>query len=887
MNCDNLNGISNGNCEMSIGGISKVFIFPFDDISQYTYTNDDLNYVTGYSSLSLPILYKPNQLSSEYTGNKSERNYKLYDHQLTLNFLKMDRQKREEIKNLSNMDLTVIFQDRNGTCWIMGQHVPVRLSTNQVGTGVKDSINGYEITLVSQEKEQLKEIECVSEGCFASFTAREFKRTTFVIPNADDYGWDYIETDVNGILITKDLSSLQALEPSEWNNDPVILAHDRQVLLDLFSSANGVVTNLITTYDDIAEEVVIAVESTDTNYGTFQVDNTVFNKDSYLATLTLNTVLSQAIASSTTIIEVRDSTNAVVYSTGYGLSVSNGTTITGTSDNATLVMSTLYPTGTTLTVQLTNVPCNNVVYNYTFNNTLEACDLLMDFSFGKDLRTKIHVPYLTSGGSSSITQRYQNTTVDIQGISFQLYKNYTDWHDDFNTFVNDITLLFYQVNLPIDLNSLSFSDTGTGVDISFNINNILLDLRTKQQVVGYDENYLFDDWKQGRALNIQTIAPLGSVITHNDQTGNQMIGENFINITYNDFDLAYNSAGNISVDNVSILWSLDSTVPYGPNDNITTTSLGGNCNTPTLIKSFAECYDDFSSDYDSNFQLLTLDCSSPASINMGNSYEFITNDGSSNTTNTFTLPTVVTPSNNIHYLIDRLNSIRGMEVIHYDFDALSREYRLFFKIDLGSSIVSLQDVVNSRYFTLGSISQIFKNTTTTSINPYNELSWVLPTNLLSSTTTSLPLSEGYWQLEDTTTNAVIINWSDPNDQLTINKPAGVDNDVTISLHEDYPTSSNQVLFDLLVSGVSSKTVTNVSGILSGNGSALNKVNYISYTNNLGWRQVQPIDLTLSGSETIFKELTQTPVIWGTSDNINYVGSQTSTQPTVTTSISGC
>lgn len=887
MNCTTLNGINNSNCTLSIGGISKVFIFPFKDISQYTYTNDNLNYITGYSSLVLPAVYKPNSESSEYTGNKSERNFKLYDHQLTLNFLKMDRFKRDEIRKLEHLDLTIIFQDRNNKCWLMGQDVPVRLNTNQIGTGVKDGVNGYELTLISKEKQQLREVVCPSEGCFSSFTATEYRRTTFVIPNSGDYGWDYLETDVNGTLVTMNLSlpGTQALDPSDWNNDPLVLTHDRQILLQLFTSANGVVNNLITTYDDNTDTTTISIDSNSTSYGTLQIDNTVFNKDSFLATLNLTTILSTGISNPTTIIEVRDSLNNIVYSGGYSTSIANGTTLQGTTNNATLVMSSLYPNGTTLTVQLTNVPCSDVVYTYNYINTLEACTLERTYDFSKDKRCKLTVPYLTNGGVSPITQRYQNLTINIFGVSFQLYKNYTDWHDDFNTFVNDITLKFYQANLPIDLNTLIFTDNLTGVDIEFDLIDNTSNYFFRQQMIGFESELLNYNWIQGRNLNLTTIAPLGSTVTHEDIYSHQMVGDNLINITSNNFDLGYNTFGNTSIDNVSILWNFNNLTPYEGISVINTSTIGGNCNTPNINEGFIKCFEDFNSSYTDSFELITLDASPPLSINMGNSFTLIYNNGFGNTTLNINSPSSITPNNNIHYLLNGINSVRGLQVVHYDFDILSREYRIFLKMETGLSLISLQETTSNRFFNLGAISTLHTNTTTTNINPFNELSWTLPTYLISSPTSLLDLTQGYWQMLDTYTQAISFDYSTGSDDFNISKTNGIDNQITISFHEDYPNTSNQVLFESLFGGISNSTISSLSSKLISNGSNVNSVNYISYTNNLGWRQVQAIDLTTS-LEGSFNELVQTPIIWGVVDNMEYVGSQTLVAPSVS-GIPGC
>ena len=884
MDCNTLNGISGNNCDMSIGGIKKVYAFPFDKIDQYTYTDDDLNYVSGYSSLVLPsIIYSPEQSASEYTGNKSERNYKLYDHQLTMNFNTMTREKRAEFKSMEDMDLTLILQDRNGRCWIMGQDVPCRLDSLQVGTGVKDGVNGYEVVIQSTEKQHLREIVCPSDGCFTSFTATEGRLSVFNIEETNSFDWEYIETDINGTIVSLDLSN-SPLQPSLWNSDPTVLFNDRSTLMTLFSSLGATVNNLYTFYDVSSQTTTIGIESTNSAYGTFQVDNVVFNKSAFLATLTLNSVLSPGIANSSTIIEVTDSNGAVVFSEPYGDSVASLANITGTSDNAQLNMSALYPNGTTLTIQLINVPCSEVVYTYNYINTLEACLLERDYTFGKSLITEIEVPYLISSGSNVITERFQNTTINIFGNHFQLYKNYTQWHDDYNQFVNDVTLLLYQVVTPINLSTLVFTDTGTSVKISFKVIS-QSEFYYRQQVIGFDSELLETEWRQARSVNMSTIAPLGSVITHEDSHFNVMKGENLVNITQNSFELANNTQGNISVDNVQLLWNWN-TVPYDANSKIITSSLGGNCNTADVNTPFDECYEDYTSTYAKAFEKVSLTCSAPTSINMGNQFFIEYNQGGVVTSQNFTLASNVTPNNNVHYLTEKLNSIKDFHVVHYDFDVVTRTYNFWITMENGTSLLKLTDTVNSRDFTLGSISTLYKNEPTTKINPFIELSWDLPTNLPSVLTPSEDLTYGHWQLQENEESVLNVIFDAGAKTLDITKVTGIPNAIVVSLHEDYPTVTNTKWFDMLNSGVTNKFITNIDSTLVANGSSLAAIKYVAYTNNVGWRLVQAIDM--SGSvEVAFSEFTQTPICFGTPDSMNYVGFDTLDQPLVINPITTC
>ena len=124
MACSELLGF---NCRVANKpGVQKVHIFLFDQIGSYVYTADDLNFVTGYSALSVPTSYKPSPENSTYAGSKKEGDIDLFLHQLTLSFPKMEKEKRAEFGKLKNLELTIIFEDANGTSWIIGQHHPAK-----------------------------------------------------------------------------------------------------------------------------------------------------------------------------------------------------------------------------------------------------------------------------------------------------------------------------------------------------------------------------------------------------------------------------------------------------------------------------------------------------------------------------------------------------------------------------------------------------------------------------------------------------------------------------------------------------------------------------------------------------------------------------------------
>ena len=146
-------------CGFNIPSITKIHVFLFDEISEYIYDDENLNKVVRYSAISLPVSYAPNQENSQYSGNNPTDNFKYFTHQLTLNFAKLEELKRQEIANLQAKKLTIIFEDKNGKAWIMGQNLPCKLDSITLATGAKNGNNDYIIVFNSVEKEQLKEIK--------------------------------------------------------------------------------------------------------------------------------------------------------------------------------------------------------------------------------------------------------------------------------------------------------------------------------------------------------------------------------------------------------------------------------------------------------------------------------------------------------------------------------------------------------------------------------------------------------------------------------------------------------------------------------------------------------------------------------------------------------
>jgi hypothetical protein len=879
MSCTDINGFNESSCVKSMGGLKNVWIFPFNAIDEYVYTSDYLHKITGYSSTITPVNYTPNYNSSEYKATEVKGEYKVYNHTLSLTFSKMEAAKREELIKLESMELTIIFQDRNDLCWIMGQDVPVKLTIVDVASGVKGGNSTYKLSFTSREKNHLREIECPSDSCFVSFKGVENRVSTIVVENASTLVWqDFVITADDQILT---YTSPSALDPTTWGVPASLTADLLQLsyLINQYGTPVVPNTTLVGSYDGGLDEATITITSPDTSYGAFQVDNVVTNSTISIA-LNLITTVSPLIANPSTIIKVDDSIGTL-YSTPYGSSVS-GTGLSGISQDSVIQVSDLYPTGTTFTMSIVGLPCATQTYEYTYEPTLRACEILMDYDFYKGQQVKITIPYVIGHVDCP---RYQNISVNINGQIYQLYTNYTTWHDDDATFENDLINLFNQTSILIDTGSIIFTHNASDVDVAFNISPIVADTDNyyfNTYVRGFDQPAInTTQWRQGRILNINTSAPYPSVVSIEDQNTNIISGENLVNISSNStYTLGSTpSTSNTSIDNVGLLWALDSTLPYSETSLIDISADAVECLAPTLTSGFDMCYTGFDSSANGNFITLSLDTTS-GSVNAGPTYTMITGAATTN----ITLPSSVTPNANFHLLTNALNAIKGIQVIHMQFHAILRTYSIYIQLDPTASIVSFTEDTTSRPFALSPINVVYLNTLLTKVNPYTTLEWTCPTVATSSPTGVNNLTVGHWQEDFQGIDELSVDWDQGADTITLTKlhsvPATAITDYTVTLHEEYPTQVNSFLTMFLPAGSPSLVTGSIASTLITNGSNVNDINYVAYTNYMGWRYIEAIDLTIASDSVTYVDYLRRPILWGTMDGLSYVGTAVSPAPTV-------
>jgi hypothetical protein len=873
MACRELSGF---NCRVANKpGVSKVHIFLFDVIDQYVYENDDLNYVSGYSATVLPTTYKPNADGSSYAGSKKSPDIDLFLHQLTLSFPKMESEKRAEFEKLRNLELTIIFEDENNVSWIMGQDYPVKLEEFSLQSGAKGGANDYTAVFQSLEPYQLREIASVSEGCFTSFSGVEQRRSVLTIANAD--ALDFIEFSLAADDRIINYTATPALQPTLWNSNPTILADDTAQLLSLFE-AGGTILNFALSYSaGGGGTVTIVVDSSDTSFGGLIVDDVIQAPSTIGIVLNLTTILSPEIANSGTIIQVSDS-DGVLFSGGYGTAIS-GSGLAGTTNNAVIFVSFLYVETTTFTATVLDLPCSTVSYEYVFENTLVACALTVDFDFFKGKLLKIFVPYVIYSDvrmTGATCPAFQNISINILGYHFNMYQTKDTWHDSIAQFGADLAALIGQIAAPIDPDSLVLDSTGTGVNVSFRltVSDMESELIYCNTIVrGFEQAYTNNkQFKQSRVLNLVTGAPFDSIVTHTDGLTNTISGTNLVDIIENDgFELENTpTTSNGSIDNIGVLWAFDSaTDVYDEVSEIDTIAESSTCLTPTITSEFSKCYEGFTSDSEYNYVKATLDVST-GSTNFGRRLRFSFDIAAVSYILDATAPVEMSATDNTHFVTALFNSIPWLKLIHYNFNPVTFEYVFHLRVLSSVTLTAINELVHSRPFTLATATFIFSNGLTAKINPYCTLNWTLPTTLTSTATGANNLTEGHWQQEKTETVFATIAWVVLDDELTIDL-VNDDQNLIFEVYPivDYPqTGITPELSAAIASGSGlTKVIADVSTLLSG---TFADYGFVAIKNQFGWTHIIAVDFT-ADFEVEIKEAIYTPIIWGTMDTIEYIG----------------
>ena len=869
-------------CSLSLPAITKVFLYFFEEIEGYLYEGDDLNTITNYSALILPTPYYPTEKNSLYQGTKKEGLFHSWEHNLKMFFPKMEAYKRGEFMKLESRELTVIFEDKNGQAWIMGQHEPARISKIDTTTAGEGGANEYEVVITSIEKQLIRKIISPSDGCFTSFFGREFIQSEIEVKQASLLPWVSLNGSSNSTPIS--YTATPPLNPVGWttNTNSSAPTNELNQLISFFSSGGGNVRNATAQYISsglFGDTVRIRIDSLNSGFGGLVVDGQKQDPSSVIVFINITLVLNPAIALPTTIIDIEDE-SGLLYSGSYGDPITGVVGISGTTDNAIIFATQLYPNGQKITAKVRGFSCGENSYTYDYKNTLQPCETQREYQFWKGEKVKIKAYTNEEDGAP----RFQNMEFNIFGYVFNMYFLFSEWHSNFIQFKADFLAAILRTRASVDLNSFSFNDKGNFIKIEFlftgmNIQQENPYLKPYSRIEATSKpNYLLG-WNQSRVLQIETVAPLSSTVELEDEFGKKANGLNLVSLARNGFQEANSpSPSNFSIDNISIFWAFDENLPYGELSKIKTSAISDTCFAPEMEGSFPACYDGFNSTESAYYYVLLVSVD-PIAPNLGSSFEIELSDGTSFRANT---PSQVTTNSGGECLCNLINTQKGNRVLHYEYSAVEFVYRIGVTAKIGLRFVSkITETTNGRSFNGSSLSTVYTNQLTQNVNPYTTINWTLPAVGSPAPTGDKNLTIGNWEEKTTNIEAISLYWDSQADKLTIsrisNVPEFVQSRLNVFIYENYPTPTAASLGGFLLSGGSNSLDTNnASQVVDAS-----KAKFALYVNSVGWGYVLPFDMS-EGSKTVtFKEQSRKPTYWGTVDSINYIGLQkTSSEPIV-------
>jgi hypothetical protein len=138
-------------CKDSVGGLKKIYIDNFEDVSYGSETNGDISTATGgFFEFELPM--NTAQFTETVTSS-IENGTTFYQTELSIVLPKLTATLRNELKLMAQAKLALIAVDRNGTQWILGLENGVYLTTGTSATGTAmGDLNGMTLTFTSMEK---------------------------------------------------------------------------------------------------------------------------------------------------------------------------------------------------------------------------------------------------------------------------------------------------------------------------------------------------------------------------------------------------------------------------------------------------------------------------------------------------------------------------------------------------------------------------------------------------------------------------------------------------------------------------------------------------------------------------------------------------------------
>lgn len=440
-----------GGCkELSVGGLQSIYLFPFGDLYDYAYTDNNTSFITNYRQLSVGVDLQTNKQSSSFSESLLRDNVNVFEQTLSTVIPKLSESKRGALEALLEYPLTVIAKDRNGKCWILGQDSPLKVDVYTATSGTSDSSSEYAITLSGQHRSQIRRIACPDIFCGVSANDLYLFNSAFDI--TDFYssytdGSDF-ELQVNDFTLD---GNLRPFEPVLWYSDPTVLQRDYSLLQAIIG---GYGTLMDLQYDAVNDIVSFVISSSSNVFPSLSIENIQYGAtiDRYL-----NLLLIGGVTQLGSIVTVQDETSTL-YSAPFGSDITTGNDLYGTSNNAFIALQP-YTNGQTFTIQ-TNSNCGLSELTVSIEGTI-GC--LTEFT----TETLKSYTYSFEYRKSDCDFDFTATQFHFNGITALLFPTLADWNNDLQLFTDELVKVLSD-NPYADENSLIVTDAPTVVTVQFN-----------------------------------------------------------------------------------------------------------------------------------------------------------------------------------------------------------------------------------------------------------------------------------------------------------------------------------------------------------------------------------------------------------------------------------
>ena len=157
-----LSGLNVG-CKDSMGGIREVYINEYSKVKPEVTDNKVTGLTCDGSTKFKTFRFRKNTGALTSTLQTSETSGNSFQSELTLQFMKLETNKRLQMMALLMNECVAIVKDCNGKYWYMGYDNPVEASAGTASTGTANTdLNGYDITLTDTSRELPYEVDATA-----------------------------------------------------------------------------------------------------------------------------------------------------------------------------------------------------------------------------------------------------------------------------------------------------------------------------------------------------------------------------------------------------------------------------------------------------------------------------------------------------------------------------------------------------------------------------------------------------------------------------------------------------------------------------------------------------------------------------------------------------